>query len=343
MTEAVLLLCEGRGHTDHFDVYQLRSVSDLLNLPESSSFHPSSAVEKWTGALVKGDVARQLLASLHEGGAFTELSDWGHVSLGAVTGNNGFFMLTPERANALGLGASELIRMSPAGSRHLRSIRYTASLHYQLGRQGAATLLFRPGASPSKAARSYIELGESMGVQDAYKCRVRSPWWQVPIVKTPDIFITCMNADTPRLAVNEARVRHLNSVHGLYLSEQHRPIQSALAVASLNSVTLLGAELVGRAYGGGILKLEPGEALHLPLPSLGLVALREKRLLELVPFLRTALKSGNLSGAVSEVDKVLFRRSRLLNEDELMEIRGAREHLAARRMTRSSSSARKRP
>ena len=70
-----------------------------------------------------------------------------------------------------------------------------------------------------------------------------------------DLLVTCMNADTPRLAVNEAKAHHLNSVHGLYLAEGYGGMASALAVASLNSATLLGAELVGRAYGGGSLKL----------------------------------------------------------------------------------------
>ena len=70
-----------------------------------------------------------------------------------------------------------------------------------------------------------------------------------------------MNADTPRLCTNRAQAHHLNSVHGVYLTGPLRRLgMDLLPVAALNSMTLLAAETVGRAYGGGMLKLEPREA-----------------------------------------------------------------------------------
>ncbi len=335
MTEAVLLLCEGMGRTDHFEVYQLRSVDDLAKLPASSTFRPINSKQKWTGALVHGEEAQNALTGLLGSLAMTPLAEWGRVSLGSVTGNNGFFLLSPERAKELGLPSEELLRTSPAGSHHLRSIRFTSSALAQLGRQGAGTLLFRPGSKPSRAALAYIKAGEDFGVQEAYKCRVRPTWWQVPLVAVPDLFVTCMNADTARLAVNEPNARHLNSVHGLYLSDDHRPLRGALAAASLNSATLLGAELVGRAYGGGILKLEPGEAVHWPLPSPKLVAKHADELVSITPHLRKLLGSGELLEAVNEVDAIIFRRHRVLKASELSALRDARQHLASRRSSRS--------
>ena len=108
---------------------------------------------------------------------------------------------------------------------------------------------------------------------------VRDLWWRTPIVPAPDLFVTYMNADTPRLASNEAGVHHLNSVHGLYLGPQVTgPAAELLSIASLNSMTLVGAETVGRAYGGGMLKLEPREADLLPIPTPGLVVSAHGRL-----------------------------------------------------------------
>jgi adenine-specific DNA-methyltransferase len=47
----------------------------------------------------------------------------------------------------------------------------------------------------------------------------------------------------------------------------HRDVR-ATAVAMLSSITALSSEIEGRAYGGGVLKLETREAEHLLVPVL---------------------------------------------------------------------------
>jgi adenine-specific DNA-methyltransferase len=337
-TEALLLLCEGNGGTDHFTVRQLRSVSELDDPAQWLKYRPTSNSDKWTGALLSGLAGPSLLADLQGHGSFVTLADWGTISLGTVTGNNGYFAMSPERANELGIGMDELVRISPPGSHHLRRIRFTSSALVALGRSGAQSLLFRPPGNPSKAAAAYIRQGERSGVPDAYKCRMRTPWWRVPQVPVADLLVTCMNADTPRLAVNEAKAHHLNSVHGLYLSEQYRGMASGLAVASLNSATLLGAELVGRAYGGGILKLEPGEAVQLPLPSPELLGGVSDKLTAMIPTLRKLIANGLLLDAVGLVDSVILERQGMLSHDMVVDLREARAHLSERRVTRGARS-----
>ena len=335
-TEALLLLCEGNGGTDHFTVRQLRSVSELDNPAQSLKYRPTSISDKWTGALLSGLAGPSLLTDLHDQGSFTDLAEWGHISLGTVTGNNGYFAMSPEQANELGIGMDELVRISPPGSHHLRGIRFTASALANLGRSDAQSLLFRPPSSPSKAAAAYIRQGERLGVPDAYKCRMRTPWWRVPQVPVADLLVTCMNADTPRLAVNEAKAHHLNSVHGLYLAEGYGGMASALAVASLNSATLLGAELVGRAYGGGILKLEPGEAVKLPLPSPEVVSEVIGELTAMIPTLRKLIANGLLLDAVGLVDTVILERQSTMSHNKVLDLREARAHLSQRRVTRGA-------
>ena len=158
-------------------------------------------------------------ATSHKG--FGLLEDWGDTTLGMVTGNNKFFALSPAKVAELGLAPSDVIKLSPPGSRHLRGLSLSADAHKALGNAGQATHLFRPAGNPSAAALRYIASGEALDVHEAYKCKVRTPWWRVPYLRPADLFLTYMNADTPRLSTNRVRAHHLNSVHGVYLRQEY--------------------------------------------------------------------------------------------------------------------------
>ena len=57
-----------------------------------------------------------------------------------------------------------------------------------------------------------------------------------------------MNHDRPRLVANEAGVNILNSIYGVTLRHGRKALgRELLPIACLNTVTLLGSEIVGRA------------------------------------------------------------------------------------------------
>jgi adenine-specific DNA-methyltransferase len=182
LEEVVLLLAEGQGPTDHFELHQARNLQDLGSAA-ARSWTPTEAEQKWTPALLPGEAA-EAYTSAAAGKGFTLLESWGKTGLGMVTGNNKFFALTAEQVQGLGLKQDELIRISPPGSRHLRGVTFTVRAWEELARAGRAAFLFYPGEVPSLGASDYIDMGEREGVHTAYKCRVRSPWWRVPVQGT---------------------------------------------------------------------------------------------------------------------------------------------------------------
>ncbi|PTQ12399.1 SAM-dependent methyltransferase [Sphingomonas oleivorans] len=338
LEEVVLLLAEGRGDAPSFEVYQARNLADLERICADSWIgYVPSGDQKWTSALLPA-AALDIYARLTEGPGFTNMLGWGETYLGAVSGNNDWFSLDRAQAAKLGLKSNELLGISPPGSKHLRGLTFTQAAWESLAKEGKRCFLFAPGANPSAAARAYIAEGEAADVHKTYKCRKRSPWWRVPLVDRPDLLFTYMNHDRPRLITNDADAQFLNSLYGVKLKAAVRAIgRELLPLASLNSATLLGAEVVGRAYGGGMLKHEPKEADMLPVPTPVTLEAIADELRAIRPQIGRALRSTKPQRAVELVDTILLERHLGLSPSEVAGLRGARDLLFQRRVTRSRS------
>ena len=332
LEEVVLLLAEGQGGAPHFELFQAGGTASLpAHDAPAWTEHRPEAGQKWTPALIAAD-AHALYRRLAEGPGFTTLLDWGETWLGAVTGNNAWFTLTRAEAERMRIAPEHLLRISPPGSRHLHGLAFATAAWERLAAAQHACFLFHPAADTDPAVRRRIDAGRQLRVHLAYKCRMRAPWWRVPVGAVPDLLLTYMNQDRPRLLANDAGVHVLNSVYGVTLRPGLRRLGRALLPLSvLNSLTLLGAEMVGRSYGGGLLKLEPKEADLLPVPAPA--ALREAAagLRAIRPAVAAALASGALEAAVALVDDVLLAG---LDATALAALRGARALLSARRRAR---------
>ena len=222
--EVVLLLAEGYRHgpTDHASVYQVRNAAGLSTSAAGREVAAGAAggqVDALAAAgrrpvrLRRADLGRRV----HRPG------DVGGHHAGDGHRQQQVLRPVPAAGRRAGAAVDGSAAVVPAGSRHLRALSLTAAALDEFGDQGAATWLFRPDGEPSPAARAYIAAGETTGVHTAYKCRVRTPWWRVPLVPAADLLLTYMNADTPRLCTNATRAGHLNSVHGVYLRPDYAP------------------------------------------------------------------------------------------------------------------------
>lgn len=337
--DVVLLLADGylEGPANHTTIRQAKNAVALASLGAGLNWTPTDPAAKWTSSLIAPE-AIEPLNQLLQKKLFTNLETWGDTTLGIVTGNNKYFTLSPQRIKELGLDENELLPLSPPGSSHLRGLSLTKTMLTKLGEEGRATYLFYPNNPPSTEAAAYIKDGHRTGVDTAYKCRIRKIWYQVPLVPAADLLLTCMNADTPRLTANEAGARHLNSVHGVFLNKKYHELGGELLpLASLNSVTLMHAEMVGRAYGGGILKIEPREADAWAMPSPSLVLAHAKNLRSCKKKVAELLDDGKLLEAVKIVDEVILKNGSNLSFNQINHIRQARAELAKRRTVRATS------
>ncbi len=333
LEDTVILLAEGSGGTSHLEVYPARNIDSLTTL-DPKNWQNVDLVEggRWANALLPTDTYSFFEEGLDKSG-FVSLKQWGETYIGCVTGNNNFFAINRETARKYAIPESDLIGLTPPGSRHLRGLSFDKLAWSELSSKGAKTYLLAPGDCPAAGTLNYIDVGRKEQVDRAYKCKIRKPWFKVPLVQKADLFLTYMDAQRPRLVTNSANVMHLNSLYGVKLHPGLKRLgKNFLSIAAINSLTLLGAELVGRSYGGGMLKLEPREADRLPMPSPDELERHSHTLSDIHHRVAMLVSRNELNAACEIVDKLVLCD---MPKSLLKQIREMRECLFQRRKNRS--------
>ncbi len=240
--------------------------------------------EKWTRFPKSDPVAE------HDG---YRIADLFTIKRGLATGDNGFFILTEDRARELEIPSQFLRPILP-------SSRYIEGDEIQSDKGGVPLLpkrlfLLDCDIPPEQVERehpalwSYLQTGLDT-VAQAYLCRSRKFWYAQEKRAAAPIVCTYMGrsdrAARPfRFLLNHSQAAATNVFLMLYpkpaLAERLAEHEGAIRDiwASLNAIdaqTLLGN---GRVYGGGLHKLEPKELANVPADNIAvLVGLPPKRL-----------------------------------------------------------------
>ncbi|MEX2536600.1 MAG: N-6 DNA methylase [Trueperaceae bacterium] len=250
------------------------------------------------------------------------------VASGYVTGANSHFHLTPQEAQAAGLPREALV---PAvfRSRALTGLRFDLSDWQVAGVAGwAGYLVQAAGQENDPAVAHFLERLRAAGVDRRYKTSSRSPWYRVGRVAVPPLILAGMGGQTLPLVVNENQVAVPNTFHavapltGVPLGQAGN---AGLTTAWLTSLASLSVELEGHRLGGGMLKLDPGEALNVLLPSPGLVP---KGFFER---LESLFRAGDMDSARNEADQVLLVDGLGLTTEEISLLQCGAERLRSRR------------
>ncbi len=192
------------------------------------------------------------------------LGDFARVGIGYVSGDNAFFHLRPSEATRLEIPDSCLAPTVRRG-RDLRAGTITPEIVAGWRRSDAPNFLLRLDGRPveSRGVRELLDSEAGRKARLRYKCRVRNPWYTVPNVTRPDLFLPTMSADPPALVENRAGCACTNAVHAVHL-------RNGVSAATLRRqwrtpLTALGCEVEGHPLGGGVLKLEPREAARVAI------------------------------------------------------------------------------
>lgn len=211
--------------------------------------------------------------------------------IGYVCGNKGFFHPSDDVVAMFDLPSSSLMPTA-VSSRRLAgcALRTSAS--------DVSDVLWLPKGDLSEGESRYVTYGESINVNAGYKCRIRDPWWLVPMVRIPDVIMSVFS-DTPRLMLNDGGWTFSNSLLGANMAKN---VDSAAFVETWYTVlTLLSVELEVHALGGGVLVAVPNEANNVVKLSSKHATNEPARLAAI----SDALVSGNLDEAYRVGDDIL--------------------------------------
>ncbi len=240
-----------------------RPPSEVLGNAQPKTIHHDS--EKWLKYfLAEREIA--FMRAMRTSAIITNLSTHANVDVGVVTGKNEFFVLTSVQVKDLGLEGYTKPLVSR--SAHLKGATLSKADWKSMATAGDRVHLLHvaspKNSRPLGALARYVRFGEANDVHKGYKCSIRSPWYEVPSVWTPDGFLFRQIYDFPRMILNRTEATSTDTIHRV--TSKHKDYERVIA-NTYTWLTAASAEIEGRSYGGGVLELEPTEAERLLVPA----------------------------------------------------------------------------
>ena len=279
-SEATVVLLASGAHAPASSTRRgtrLAAVNDLVGLeqflaqlstettPVSISPRQIPGVPEWKSAVVS-QRSLELIELILLDQNVSRLGDVARVALGTVTGANRFFVVST--ADAERLGVAHWTSSVVGRSAWLRGPDLTEAALTSASADGCGRILQLPSdlvVDGRTRLGRYIAQGRLDGLPNRWHCR-RDPWWSLGSIPTPDAFLPYMVGQPRGLALNSARASSTNTVHQVtWRDAPDSALARSWALSTWSVVGRVCAELFGRQYGGGVLKLELADAQRLPL------------------------------------------------------------------------------
>lgn len=266
--DAWLLYADGYGGSEEIAFSACSSFRASRTPPRVTRIVSAAEWRRRGGRLRKFLLQDHILALYEELSSRKDVLTLGSVArtgIGYVTGGNSFFHLRPSEAKQLRF-PEQYLRVAVRNGEQLRDGRVDQDTVDKWLKEDREVLLINlvNARSIPVGVQRYLDSAEGMQARTAFKCRTRNPWYVVPSVEPPDAFLTYMNGADPVLIPNEAGCVCTNSLLAIRLT--NGIAAGAIAKAWKHPLARLSQELEGHPLGGGMLKLEPGEAARVTLP-----------------------------------------------------------------------------
>lgn len=258
------------GHTDSIELATLDKFKSTA-LPPRGRRVGLNDLAAARGRLRRWLLPEDALATYTEFEAMATVQRLGShadVNIGYVSGANDFFHLRPSEVKRFKI-PHEFLRPAVRKGASLPAADNLTQTHVRkwIDDDDAFLLLAIPKTREDlpRPVLTYLKTAAAKEAKEAYKCRVRDPWYSVPDVVVPDGFLTYMSGDCVQVIRNGAGCVATNSVHIVRL-KSGKSFEVILDAFTTN-LTRLSCEVEGHPLGGGMLKVEPREAQRILIPE----------------------------------------------------------------------------
>ncbi len=264
---SVILIADGFSSEPlvdtNFSVAAVDNVEDLKLAIEGDLKTTEAGIDGYKLDLVSKDAKNaylQLLESEHS----KPIGYYADIKIGMVTGANKYFVVNQATVNEHNLPGDVL---QPVIGRFssLTGVTHDIRKQRRIQREGHRAYLVCPSEEqmqdPNNPVSAYLN---QITLEERTKNRTfeKRPHWFAPgygidgIVA--DCFLSYMIHLGPRMVVNKAKLNCTNSIHKVIFRENTpAKVKLAFSLTLLSTYSQFSAEVEGRAYSSGVLKIEP--------------------------------------------------------------------------------------
>ncbi len=203
----------------------------------------------------------------HNGFKF-HLNDFANVMRGIATGSNEFFFLTAQQVKELDI-PREFLKRAVGRTKDATESILTAQDVEQLEKENRPTYLLSINGHDKlpEAIIAYLKVGEEMGLPNRSLIQQRKPWYKMERREVPPLLFAYLGRRNTRFIKNEAGVLPLTGFLCVYPIYNDKEFIDKLWQSLNHPDTLENLKLVGKSYGSGAIKVEPGNLNKLPIPD----------------------------------------------------------------------------
>ncbi|MGL6280808.1 MAG: Eco57I restriction-modification methylase domain-containing protein [Microcoleaceae cyanobacterium] len=200
------------------------------------------------------------------------LQDFAKIMRGIATGANEFFFLTHAQVQSLKI-PRQYFKLAIGRTKDITGDRITVKDLENLEKKQRPTLLLSIDTIDYLHEKlhpqliKYLSQGEKLGLPERALIRQRKPWYKMEKRQIPPILFTYLGRRHQRFIKNEAVVLPLTGFLCIYPHYSDPQFIDQLWQALNEPATINNLSLVGKSYGAGAIKVEPGNLERLVIPE----------------------------------------------------------------------------